>query len=220
MNKDFLKMMESRKSAREFEPYVASEEEIASIVEAARRAPSSKNTQPWLLRLLQGESIEKLREGLCKNFDAGVEPAPELSAPLIPQYRRRAVDLGKSLFIYKGIAREDKEARRRHDRLNFELFGAPQAFVLGVDREAFHQGTLIDCGIFLGYLLLAIEAAGFACCPQMSPLVYPGALRAAIPDDEKTLYLCVIPFGKPLAESHVNKFETTRLPQDEWFKKV
>lgn len=220
MNSDFLKMMEGRKSAREFEPYVASDAEVSAIVEAARRAPSSKNTQPWLLRLLQGESIEKFREGLCRRFDSDTAPAPELDVPLLPQYRRRAVDLGKSLFIYKGIAREDKEARRRHDRANFELFGAPQAFVVGVDREAFHQGTLIDCGIFLGYLMLAIEAAGFACCPQMSPLSYPDALREVVPDDSGVLFLCVIPFGKPKADSHVNKFETTRLPADEWFKKV
>ncbi len=220
MNTDFLKLMQSRKSAREFEPYLATDAEISAIVEAARRAPSSKNTQPWLLRLFQGESIEKLRKGLCERFDAEAEPSPELNAPLLPQYRRRAVDLGKSLFIHKGIAREDKEARRRHDRANFELFGAPQAFAVGVDREAFHQGTLVDCGIFIGYLLLAIEAAGFACCPQMSPLSYPDALREVNPDDSNVQFLCVVPFGKPKAESHVNKFETTRLPADEWFKKV
>ena len=220
MNSEFLKLMQSRKSAREFEPYLATDAEVSAIVEAARRAPSSKNTQPWLLRLLQGESVEKLRKGLCERFDADVEPAPELDAPLLPQYRRRAVDLGKALFIHKGIAREDKEARRLHDRANFELFGAPQAFLVGVDREAFHQGTLVDCGIFVGYLLLAIEAAGFACCPQMSPLIYPDALHEAMAGDENVLFLCAVPFGKPKAESHVNAFETTRLPADEWFRKV
>lgn len=219
MNNDFFKLMLSRKSAREFEPYVATDAEISSIVEAVRRAPSSKNTQPWRLRVLQGEALEKLRSALCKRFDEDVAPAPELEAPLLPAYRRRGVELGKSLFIYKGIAREDKEARRLHNRANFELFNAPQVFALGVDREAYHEGTLIDCGIFLGYLLLAIEAAGFACCPQMSPLIYPDALREAMPEDEGTLFLAVLPFGKPLAGSHVNAFETTREPAEVWFKK-
>lgn len=215
-----LDIMKLRKSAREYEPYVATDEEIASIVEAVRRAPSSKNSQPWKLRLFQGESLEKLRAALCKNFDAAVAPAPELNAPPLPAYRRRAVALGKSLFEYKGIAREDKEARRLHDRLNFELFNAPQVFAVGVDRNAFHEGTLIDCGIFIGYLLLAIEAAGFKSCPQMSPLIYPDAFREVMVDDESTLLLFVLPFGKPLAGSHVNDFETTREPAEVWFKKV
>lgn len=215
----FLQLMQSRKSAREFEPYVATDEEIQKIVEAVRRAPSSKNSQPWRLRLFQGEKLEQLRASLCKRFDEGVEPHPELDARPLPAYRRRAVDLGKALFIHKGIAREDKEARRLHDRLNFELFNAPQAFLLGVDREAFHQGTLIDCGIFLGYLLLAVEAAGFASCPQMSPLIYPDAFHEIL-GEESTLLLCVLPFGKPLPDSHVNAFETTREPSNVWFSKV
>lgn len=220
MNIDFFKLMQSRKSAREFESYVATDAEVNEIVEAVRRAPSSKNTQPWRLRLLQGEPLEKVRAGLCKRFDENVEPHPSLNALLLPQYRRRAVDLGKALFIHKGIAREDKEARRRHNRLNFELFNAPQVFVLGVDCEAYHEGTLIDCGIFLGYLLLAIEAAGFASCPQMSPLVYPDAFTDVLPADADTQFLCVIPFGKPLAGSHVNAFEATREPASVWFQKV
>lgn len=220
MNNDFFKLMLSRKSAREFEPYVATDEEIASIVEAVRRAPSSKNSQPWKLRLFQGESLEKLRNALCRNFDEAVAPTPELNAPPLPAYRSRAVALGKSLFIYKGIAREDKEARRRHDRLNFELFNAPQVFAVGVDRRAFHEGTLVDCGIFMGYLLLAVEAAGFKSCPQMSPLIYPQAFCEVSADDDDTLFLLVLPFGKPLAGSRVNEFETTREPVDDWFKKV
>lgn len=219
MNKEFFDLMLSRKSAREFETYVATDIEIFQIIEAVRRAPSSKNSQPWRLRLFQNESIEKLRAALCSRFDANIPPAPELNAAPLQAYRSRAVALGKALLGYKGIAREDKEARRQHDRLNFELFRAPQAFALGVDREAFHQGTLIDCGIALGYLLLAIEAAGFVSCPQMSPLMYPDAFREVQGGDDGTLFLCVVPFGKPLAGSHVNAFETTREPAEVWFKK-
>lgn len=219
MMKDFFKVMQNRKSAREFADYVVNDAEVTAIVYTVRRAPSSKNSQPWKLRLLQGESIEKLRNALCKRFDENAEPNPELNAPLLPAYRKRAIELGKALFVHKGITREDKEARRLHDRANFELFNAPQAFVLGVDREAFHEGTLIDCGIFLGYLLIAIEAAGFACCPQMSPLIYPDALKEVL-DDESILFLCIVPFGKPLEGSHVNAFETSREPSDIWFKKI
>lgn len=215
-----LDVMLSRRSAREFDSFVVPEEDIQKIVEAVRRTPSSKNTQPWRLRLFQGESMEKLRNGLVKNFDDRITLAPELNLPLLSQYRPRAVALGAALFAHKGIVREDREARRRHDRRNFELFDAPQAFVMGVQRGEYHEGTILDCGIFLGYLLLAIEAAGYRSCPQMSPLTYPKVFVDVAPDDTDTRYFCVIPFGKPKEGAHVNDFVTEREPADVWFRKI
>ncbi len=217
---DLFEVMHGRKSVREFERYEATAEEIDRIVEAVRHAPSGKNSQPWKLFLLQGESIESLRVELCRRFDENAPAAVEFETTLLPAYKRRAVELGKSLFIHKGIAREDKAGRRLHDRENFKLFDAPQAFLLGVDRHAQHEGTIMDCGIFLGYLMLAVEGMGFGSCPQVSPLMYPDALRSVVPESEDIKFLCVLPFGKPLANSHVNKFTPTREPADVWFKKV
>ena len=220
VNPEFFDMVNTRRSAREFEPYRVTGAEVEKIVKAAGRAVSSKNTQPWIVRFLQGDSIEKLKKSLCLRFDENAEPSPELDIPLLPEYRRRAVDLGIALFIHKGIGRDDAEARRLHNRANFQLFNAPQAFAVGVKRSAFHEGTLIDLGIFLGYMTLSIEASGFASCLQMSPLSYPDAFREAMPDDSDILFLCVVPFGKPLCGSHVNDFDAGRLPLDAWFKAV
>ncbi|MCF0216352.1 MAG: nitroreductase [Fibrobacteraceae bacterium] len=215
---DVLEILKNRKSVREYSKYKVTDEEVGKILEAVQRTPSGKNTQPWRLRLVQGEKLEKLRQVLCNAFDCGVEPAPELNTTLLQAYRSRAVALGKSLFTYKGIAREDTEARRKHDRLNFEFFGAPQVFALGIDKNAYHEGTLIDCGIFLGYLLTAIEGAGFGSCPQMSPLMYAKEIRKVLPEED-TRFLCFIPFGKPLENSYVNQFVTEREPLESWFIK-
>lgn len=229
--KDFFDLMSSRSSAREFEPYEATAEEIARIVDVARFAPSGKNSQPWKLFCLQGAALEELRSGLCRCFDEGVEASPEFNSALLPEYKRRAVELGKALFIHKGIARDDVEGRRRHGRANYELFNAPQLFVLAVNRNACIEATVMDCGIFLGYLTMAVEAAGFRSCPQLCPLDYPQVFREVlskhVASDEfadvsldNLRILCVLPFGKPLESSHTNEFRAGRLPAEQFYKLV
>jgi len=54
-----LEAMHQRRSIREFDPELVSLETVRQIVEAAGRAPSSKNTQPWRLFLLRGPPLDR-----------------------------------------------------------------------------------------------------------------------------------------------------------------
>lgn len=214
-----LQNMRTRKSAREFTNELISERDLQELLESVRRAPSGKNSQPWKLALVQGEPLEKLRTALCEKFDAGEKPTPDFDSSLLQIYRGRAIDLGKALFIHKGIAREDKVARRKHDRANFELFGAPQAFVLTCNKEHVDT-TLMDLGIFAGYLMLGLESLGYACCPQVSSASYTCVYHDILQIPETDAIAMVFPFGKPLPGSHVNAFDTTREPVENWFKTI
>lgn len=213
-----LQNMRSRKSAREFTGELISNEDLQNLLEAIRFAPSGKNSQPWKLTLVQGETLEKLRAGLCKKFDAGETPHPDFDSTLLQIYRPRAIALGKALFTHKGIAREDKAARKRHDRANFELFGAPQAFVLSCLPEHVDT-TLMDLGIFAGYLMLGLESLGYSCCPQASSASYPEVYHEVMPELEGESIAMVFPFGRALPGSHVNAFEAGREPVESWFRK-
>ncbi len=214
-----LRNMRSRKSAREFTSELISESDLQELLEAIRRAPSGKNSQPWKLALVQGEPLEKLRSALCEKFDAGEKPSPDFDSTLLQIYRGRAIDLGKALFAHKGIAREDKEGRKRHDRANFELFGAPQAFVLTCNREHVDT-TLMDLGIFAGYLMLGLESLGYSCCPQVSSASYTDVYHDVLQIPETDAVAMVFPFGRALPGSHVNAFNTTREPVENWFRLV
>jgi hypothetical protein len=50
--------------------------------------------------------------------------------------------------------------------------------------------------------------------------MYADLLKKHIPGTEDTLFIAGLPFGRPKAGSHVNEFQTTRLPLDSWFKVV
>jgi nitroreductase len=47
MSKEFIKSILSRRSIRKYKPTIVSDEDIATLLEAAMAAPSSSNRKPW-----------------------------------------------------------------------------------------------------------------------------------------------------------------------------
>ena len=218
-----LEAMHARRSIREFSDELVPAEAIRQLVEAAGRAPSSKNTQPWRLYLVQGPALDALRADYLAAFDAGTPGKPGYAyspSPLPEAWAARAKEVGIGIFKHKGIGRDEADKRRAHDRENFRFFGARQVFFLGTQASAFSYGTFLDCGFVLDNLMLGLTALGYGSCPQFSVMIYPDLLRKHIPDTADTLFISGLPFGRPKAGSHVNEFHTSRLPLDAWFKVV
>ena len=218
-----LDAITARRSIREFEAEPVPADTIRQLVEAAGRAPSSKNTQPWQLYLVQGAALEKLRADYLAAFDAGRPAKADYTYspnPLPETWMARAKDVGIGIFKHKGIGREDTDKRRAHDRENFRFFGAPQVFFLGTQSPAPAPGTFMDCGFVLDNLMIGLTALGYGSCPQFSPMIYADILRQHLPGSDRTLFICALPFGRPKAGSHVNQFQPGRLPLADWFTVV
>ncbi|MBI5380660.1 MAG: nitroreductase [Opitutae bacterium] len=216
-----LDAMHARRSIREFESELVPMETIRQLVTAAGRAPSSKNTQPWRLYLMQGAPLEALRADYLAAFDAGQPPKPGYQYspnPLPEAWSARAKDCGVAIFKHKGIGRDDADKRRAHDRENFRFFGAQQMFFIGTQASAFSYGTFLDCGFVLDNLMLGLTALGYGSCPQFSVMIYTDLLKKHIPNSADTLFIAGLPFGRPKAGSHVNQFQPSRLPLDAWFQ--
>jgi nitroreductase len=212
-----------RKSVRAFTGEIVPVDVARAIALGAGRAPSSKNTQPWKLVLVQGQALENLRADFMAAFNEGKPAAFEYiysPDPLPEAYKKRAVDLGKAFLIHKGIGREDKEKRREHDGENFKFFGAKQVFFLAVGKGQYGQGTFLDCGIFLQALIAEIYGRGLGCCPQYSVMAYPDLLRKHIPGSENLLFLLALPFGHPKTDDIANTFESQREPLENFFRVV
>jgi nitroreductase len=218
-----LAAMHARRSIREFESEPLPLETIREIVTAAGRAPSSKNTQPWRLYLIQGDALAALCRDNLAAFDAGRKPEPGYRYspdPLPEAWMARARACGIGIFKHKGIGRDDADKRRAHDRENFHFFGAPHVFFLGTQASAYSYGTFLDCGFVLNNLMLGLAALGNGSCPQYSAVVYPDILRRHLPGTDDTLFIAGLPFGRPKAGSHVNLFQPPRLPVEEWFHTI
>ena len=221
--KTALEAIRARRSIREFDPQPVDAATIQQLVEAAGRAPSGKNSQPWKLFLVQGAALEALRADMLAAFDAEQPGKPDYrygpeKPPVI--WLDRAREVGYGIFAHKGIERDDKVKRRAHDRENFRFFGAPHVFVLALPRQAAAFGAFLDCGFMLENLMVGLTSLGYGSCPQASVLGYSDVLRKHLPGSEDLMFLCGLPFGRPLAGSHVNEFQPPRAPLDQWFTVV
>ena len=212
-----------RKSIRAFTGETVPADVVKAIALGANRAPSSKNTQPWKLILVQGMALEHLRSDYLEAFNSNKPLAFEYIYSLDPlpeAYKKRAVELGKAFLTHKGIGREDKEKRREHDSENFKFFGAKQVFFLAVNKAEYGQGTFLDCGLFLHALITELDSRGLGCCPQYSVMAYPDLLRKHIPNSENQMFLLALPFGYPQKEHIANTFVSQREPLETFFRVV
>ena len=68
---DIKKAVLTRKSIRGYKPDPVPQEVLNEIIEAAVRAPSSDNSQPWEIYVLQGEPLDKIRDENIKALEEG-----------------------------------------------------------------------------------------------------------------------------------------------------
>jgi len=93
-DKDILQIIKERWSPRAFSDQMISKEDLETIFEAARWAPSSRNAQPWryFYALRGSEGFKKLHSALL----AGNQPWTENASVLI-------VACSKTNFNYKNL---------------------------------------------------------------------------------------------------------------------
>ena len=75
---DFEELVNTRRSVRGFKPKPVPRAVIQEIIELAKRAPSSMNTQPWHVHVLTGEPLEEVRRRNMEEMLAGAKPKRDI----------------------------------------------------------------------------------------------------------------------------------------------
>ena len=212
----FKQLIVNRRSARAFKSDSIDETTLREIFETAQSAPSNCNTQPWQVYLASGESRDRLSDAMLAAVTAGEEPRTDFPYTLAFDgvYRDRQFGSGKELYRALNIERDDKEARQKAWLDNYRFFGAPHAAFIGMRRD-FGLANAMDVGMYVQNLMLAINLAGAACCPQATMAFYPDLVRQEFGLSEDTIFLCGISIGYPLQDSPANTVRTDRASIDE-----
>ena len=157
---DFETLVQTRKSVRGFKKEPVPRAVIEDIIEVAKRAPSSMNTQPWHIHVLTGEPLEELRRRNMEEMIAGAKPKRDIVSHGEYQgvHRGRQVDIAKKLFAVMGIARDDKPMRQDWVLRGFRQFDAPVSLVLTYDK-ILDPGAV--CHFDLGALCYGIVLAAW-----------------------------------------------------------
>ena len=215
-----VEAVETRRSSRGFRADPVPREVLERVFDAAQRAPSWCNIQPWRVWVASGATRDRLVDALTDAARAGKAPAPELGYPAeYPEpYGTHRRECGKALYEAMGIARDDKEARWGAWLRNFQAFDAPHVAIVGIDRR-FGAYAAIDVGCWLQTLLLLMTAEGIASCPQASLGAYADIAREVLGIPEQIAVAFGISFGYEDPDVPANACRTTRsaLPENVTF---
>ncbi len=206
----FKELVENRHSVRGFLPRAVDADSLQQVFTVAGRAPSNCNTQPWQAAVVSGERCDSLRDRLSEAMSIGVM---QMDFPYDGKYegvyRERQIDSAQQLYGALGIAREDKAERGASFMRNFRFFDAPHVAFIFLP-EPFGVREAADVGMYAQTLMLAMNAAGIACCPQTSLSFHCAIVREelALPEHYKLLF--GISFGYEDTQHPANKATPSR----------
>jgi len=186
---DFETLVQTRKSVRGFKMQPVARTVIEDIIEVAKRAPSSMNTQPWHFHVIAGEPLARIRQGNTERILAGEPDSREFrkGSPFAGVHRERQIGVAKQLFAAMGIARDDAPARQDWVLRGFRQFDAPVCVIVAYDRElAGSDDSAFDCGAVTTALVNAAWSRGLGCVINSQGIMQSPVVRehAGIPADQ------------------------------------
>jgi len=216
---DLEALIGSRRSIRGYTDKLVSKDLMVEIIELAKRAPSSMNTQPWNFHVISGAPLELIREGNTERMMAGVAIDREIKTAdhgYQGPHRERQVEIAVQLFEAMGIERDDKARRTDWVMRGFRQFDAPVSVVITIDKDLADDTVAhFDCGAATYGLVLAATSKGLGCVINGQGIMQSSVVRehANIPEDE-VIMTCVA-LGWPDAEFVANDVVSRRYTNDE-----
>ncbi len=214
---DIIEAITTRKSIRKFKSDPVSKEVIGKIFEAAVRAPSSENTQPWEFVVLAGDVLDNIKQASVEKIRDLEMPPQEMERLLVVRpkgsvFRERQVEIAKQLFKLMGIPREDKQKRAEWLERGFRYFDAPTAIIITADQSLPVSGTFFDIGCLTQTLCLAALEYGLCTCIANQGITYSDVIRkfAGIPMSKQLIVSIAI--GYPDMEFPANNVKSIREP--------
>jgi len=210
------RLLHARYSCRSFRSDPVPRPTIERMLALSQRAASWCNTQPWRLIVTEGEGTERFRTALYDHAQSRLNSGDVSVDPDIPfpeaykgaaDARRREV--GGQLYSAVGIVRGDRAGVTKQALENYRLFGAPHVLLIHVDRSLGSYG-LVDCGVYLGTLLLAAQSLGISMIPQAALASYSSFIRSHFGISDDMVCVAGASFGYGDESHPANAFRSTR----------
>ncbi len=213
---DIIEALYGRFSARAFQPRAIPKETLLKIFEAAVRAPSWADSQPWEVYLAAGATLDKLRDANLELFKTGAPRAIEVPGPvkwpdeIQARIERNMGERSREL----GLDREDKADRQKLIETNFRFFNAPAVAFLCMDKTL-SSWSSFDMGAFSYGLMLAAMEFGVDSVPAVMMVSYPALIRETLNIPEGLTLLFAVALGYHDEADPINKFRSVRRPANE-----
>ena len=203
-----------RRSVRAFLPDPVDPAVAERALRRAARAPSGSNMQPWSARIVPGARLDALL-AMTAAQRAALPDGEPMDPPFLPaagpppEGRARKIRNGELLYGALGIDRSDAAARAAWNEENFRFFGAPLGVFLLIDRQA-NPWQWLDLGIYLQTVLLLLEEAGLATCPQADWAMHGEAVARHLGAPASRRLVCGIAVGHADPDAPENIYRSER----------
>jgi nitroreductase len=212
---DVAEAVRRRRSVRAFLPDPVPGEVVRALVEAAGRAPSGGNLQPWRVHAVGGSALAELRAILAERIPQNPRGEPPeydvYPKALWEPYRTRRHGVGEAMYGALGVGREDKASRLAWFARNYDFFGAPVALFFSVDRRM-GPPQWADLGMYLQTLMLLAVERGLDTCAQEAWSAWPQTIGAFLGLDADHMLFCGMALGRRDPEATINRFPVPREP--------
>jgi nitroreductase len=211
---DVIEAIHTRRSVRAFRPDPVPGAVLQAILQAALRAPSWENTQPWEFAVLGGEVMRNVKEALAAMGQAGEKPQLDFPWPRFtgPYMERLRTD-GRRLVRELGLRKDDPDAMRGWRTSMRMFFDAPNGVVMYMDASL-SQWSLVDMGIAAENLMLAAWQHGVGTCALAAAVAYPQVLRSLLNLPESKKMVLGIAMGYPDTSKPAATFRSSREPME------
>jgi nitroreductase len=206
----------TRSSVRAFLPTPVPRTDVEELLALASRSASGSNIQPWKVRVVAGESRERLSRAVLDALDRDGYEKHKREWNYYPvnwrePYLARRRKIGWDLYGLLGIAKGDFEATESQRRRNYEFFGAPVGMIFTLDEDL-EIGSWLDLGIFIGSLTVAARGRGLDTCPQAAFADFHAVIRRELGIPEKEIIICGLALGHADPDAVENRLVTERAP--------
>lgn len=205
-------VIRSRRTTRSFRSDDVPKSLLVELLEAARAAPSTFNTQPWSVHVLSGDAKRALSAALVQAHEANTYPPyAAMPNPAPADCTARQDDFACRYYGVLGIDRADMAARSRQTARNYVFFDAPVGLIFTI-HATLTKHSWLDCGMFVQNFMIAAQARGLATCPQVSFVRYQSVIAAQLGFKATEAVVCGMSLGYPDPQAALNHMQMPREP--------
>ena len=205
-------VIRSRRTTRAFRQQAVTNAQVVELLESARAAPSTFNTQPWSVHVLVGDAKTELSQALVQAHAVNIHPVyAAIPSPAPSDCAARQEEFGRRYYGVLGIDRADLTARSHQTARNYVFFDAPIGLIFTIN-SSLTKHSWLDCGMFLQNFMLAAEARGLATCPQVSFVRYQSVIAAQLQLSSTESVICGMSLGYPDEDHPLNQMKMPREP--------
>ena len=205
---DVITAINERASVRGFKKESVPRPLIEQLLDAARKAPSASNQQPWNFVVVTGDIKEALADDILsahRKQSKHYDPSKGKTIPRLYMERTKKLLVGIRPYLKK----MDKEVVPFIEEGSCVFYGAPVLIVVTLDKSH-PKSKLVDVGCAVENMVLAAHGKGLGTCIVALILMFEQIIRKhlAIPDSMDIVV--GIALGYPDGELPVNAFRAPK----------